>query len=278
MTNDYSTGPSNGPAGSPSPASAWRAGTLRARVAWFVVALACASATGSLGRWQLSRAHQKQANAALVAERGAQPELAPDALARDAAAGESQWQRRIALHGRWDAAHTVFLMNRTLEDGRAGFLVATPLLLPDGGAVIVQRGWVARDDFDPMRPPALATPAGEAVVRGRVAPWPSHWLEIGQVASGAVRQNIELAPLAAESGLRLRPVTIVEEADAGNAGDGLRRDWAPPAPGVSVATNYGYAVQWFAMSLGFLGLWVWLQFVRPRTLARRPSDADSSSS
>jgi surfeit locus 1 family protein len=233
-----------------------------------------ARATGSLARWQLSRASQKESNARLLAERGAQPELAPDALASDAAGGEAQWQRHIALQGRWDAAHTVFLMNRTLEDGRAGFLVTTPLVLKDGTAVIVQRGWVPRDDFDPMKPPAVAAPAGEVAVRGRVAPWPSHWFEVGHAASGPVRQNIEQSSLVAESGLRLRPVTIVEEANAGNAADGLRRDWAPPASGVSVATNYGYAAQWSAMSLGFLGLWVWVQFVRPRQLARRAAQAD----
>ena len=51
----------------------------------------------------------------------------------------------------------------------------------------------------------------------------------------------------------------------------MRRGWAPPE--VGVATNYGYAVQWFAMSVAFLGLWVWLQFVRPRWLAQAASDS-----
>jgi cytochrome oxidase assembly protein ShyY1 len=42
---------------------------------------------------------------------------------------------------------------------------------------------------------------------------------------------------------------------------------------VSVTTNYGYAVQWFAMSVAFLGLYVWLQFIRPRR--RVPADSES---
>jgi surfeit locus 1 family protein len=89
-----------------------------------------------------------------------------------------------------------------------------------------------------------------------------------------VRQNIELAALAAESGLALRPETVVEDATAANAQDGLRRDWPSPVGGVSVTTNYGYAVQWFAMSVAFLGLYVWLQFIRPR----KPIGAASESS
>ena len=277
MKNDYSTDPAAAPAGS-SPPVAGRAsrgaGSTRSRVVWFLVALGCALLTARFGVWQLSRAHTKLANAELVAARGALPPLAGDALARDGATGEGQWQRHIALTGEWDAAHTVFLMNRTMDE-RSGFYVMTPLRLPDGGAVVVQRGWVPRDDADPMKVPALPTPGGPVKVFGHAAPWPSHWIDIGHGAGGPVRQNLELAAFTAESGLALRPLTVAEDATADNAADGLRRDWPSGNGGVSVTTNYGYAVQWFAMSLAFLGLWVWLQFIRPRRLALAPSDSDS---
>lgn len=241
---------------------------------WFIVALGCALLTARFGVWQLSRAHAKLASQALIAERGAMPALPAAELARDAAVGERQWQRHIDVTGEWDAAHTVFLMNRTMDE-RSGFYVMTPLRLPDGGAVVVQRGWIARDDGDPMKAPPMPTPAAPVTLHGHVAPWPSHWIDIGHGAGGPVRQNLELAPFAAESGLALRPVTVVEDANADNANDGLRRDWPPPSAGVSIATHYGYAVQWFAMSLAFLGLYVWLQFIRPRKPARAQDGPDS---
>lgn len=241
---------------------------------WFIVALGCALLTARFGVWQLSRAHAKLASQALIAERGAMPALPAADLARDAAVGERQWQRHIDVTGEWDAAHTVFLMNRTMDE-RSGFYVMTPLRLRDGGAVVVQRGWIARDDADPMKAPPMPTPAGPVTLHGHVAPWPSHWIDIGHGAGGPVRQNLELAPFAAESGLALRPVTVVEDANADNANDGLRRDWPPPSAGVSIATHYGYAVQWFAMSLAFLGLYVWLQFIRPRKPARAQDGPDS---
>ena len=272
MTNDYSTDPATTPAG--SSAARRGAGSLRSRVVWFVVALACASLTARFGVWQLSRAHAKRASEALVAERGVMPALPAAELARDPATGERQWQRHIVLTGEWDAAHTVFLMNRTMDE-RSGFYVMTPLKLPDGGAVVVQRGWIARDDASPMKALPVATPAGPVTLHGHVAPWPAHWIEIGHGPGGAVRQNLEPASFAAESGLALRPVTVVEDAAADNAGDGLRRDWPSPVGGVSIATNYGYAVQWFGMSVAFLGLWVWMQFVRPRRQAREISDSPS---
>ena len=266
MKNDYSTDPAAASAGSspPEDVAPRGAGTTRSRIIWFFVAVACALLTARFGIWQLSRAHTKLANAALVAERSTQAPLAGSELARDPVAAEGQWQRHIALTGEWDTAHTVFLMNRTMDE-RSGFYVMTPLRLPDGGAVVVQRGWVPRDDADPLKVPPIPMPGGPVKVFGHAAPWPSHWIDIGHGAGGPVRQNLELAAFTAESGLALRPVTVIEDATADNAHDNMRRDW--PVPEIGVATNYGYAVQWFAMSIAFLGLYVWLQFIRPRKMA-----------
>jgi len=83
-------------------------------VVWFIVALGCALLTARFGVWQLSRAHAKLANEVLIAERGAMPALPAAELARDGAVGERQWQRHVDVTGEWDAAHTVFLMNRTM--------------------------------------------------------------------------------------------------------------------------------------------------------------------
>ena len=273
MKNDYSTDAAAASAGSspPEDVAPRGAGTTRSRVIWFFVAVACALLTARFGIWQLSRAHTKLANAALVAERSTQAPLAGSDLAHDPVTAEGQWQRHIALTGEWDTAHTVFLMNRTMDE-RSGFYVMTPLRLPDGGAVVVQRGWVPRDDADPLKVPPIPMPGGPVKVFGHAAPWPSHWIDIGHGAGGPVRQNLDQAPFAAESGQQLRPLTVVEDATAANVGDGMRRDWPSMTAGVSVTTNYGYAVQWFAMSVAFLGLYVWLQFIRPR----RKADPDSA--
>lgn len=278
MTNDYSTGPGAASAGSSSseasdaPARS-RAGSLRARVVWGAVTLLFATFTCMLGFWQLSRAHRKLSFEQQMAERGPMPPLTLEQLARDTATGDQQAQRRIVLSGQWDAAHTVYLMNRSMDE-RSGFYVTTPLRLPDGTAVVVQRGWIARDDANPTKAPPVATPSGPVTVSGHVAAWPSHWIDLGHMSSGAVRQNLELAPLTAESGLAIRPVTVAEDANAGNAADGLRRDWPAPSAGVSIATHYGYAFQWFAMAVTALVLYVFFQFIRPRRRASLPADSD----
>ena len=244
---------------------------------WFIVALGCALLTARFGVWQLSRAHTKIAYANTVAARLDMPAVPQDALAADAQSAEQQWYRQVVLSGEWVAERTVFLMNRTMDE-RSGFYVMTPMRLPDGSAVIVQRGWVPRDDANPMKPPAVETPRGTVTVTGRVAPWPSHWIDIGHGNGGPVRQNLELDAFKAESGLALRPITVAEAATGANAHDGMRRDWPATLGGVSVVTNYGYAVQWFAMSVAFLALYVWLQYIRPRRPpAASESDSDSDS-
>jgi surfeit locus 1 family protein len=261
MTDDYSTRAASG-----GTAPRARPGT-RALIAWFIVAACCSALTARLGAWQLSRAHQKLDAAALVAERSGLPALAAAELARDEPAARAQWERRITLRGQWVPDHTVFLANRTME-GQAGFFVVTPLRLPTGDAVVVQRGWVPLERGDPWRAPALPPPpAGDVEVAGHVAPWPSHWIELGQQHAGAIRQNLDRAAFAGEAGSALRPLTVIEDATAANAGDGLGRRWTPPA--VNVTVNYGYAAQWFAMSVGFLVLYAWLAFFRHR----KPDDA-----
>ncbi|MDP1901647.1 MAG: SURF1 family protein [Rubrivivax sp.] len=226
-----------------------------------VAAVATAALTARAGLWQLDRAAQKnRLQAALTAQR-ALPALAVQDLAADAAAAAAQLQRSVVLEGRWLAAQTVYLDNRTMN-GRAGFFAVTPLWLGDGSAVLVQRGWLPRDPVDRTRIVAPPPPEGPVRLLGRIAPEPSRLYEFAAAASGPIRQNLDLQGFALETGLRLRPLTVVQEDGAGAAQDGLLRQW--PAPAADVHKHYGYAFQWFAMSALVIGLYVWFQLIRPR--------------
>lgn len=230
-----------------------------------VAAVAAAAVTARLGVWQLSRAAEKEALQASLDSRGAAPPLAAAELARNAAGAAAQHHRRISLQGRWVGGRTVYLDNRPM-DGRAGFYVLTPLALPDGDAVLVQRGWVPRDAADRSRVPEVATPEGPISVEGRIAPPPSRLFELGAEGQGAIRQNLDLDAFGRETGLRLRPLSVQQTDAAGAPVDGLLRRW--PAPAVDVHKHYGYAFQWFALASLITGLYVWFQLVRPR-LRRR---------
>ena len=225
--------------------------------------------TANLGAWQLRRAASKIALQEALDSRGELPALGAADLATTAAEAAGQHYRRIRVRGRWDAVHTVYLENRQMN-ARVGFYVVTPLRLSTRSeAVLVQRGWVPRNLLDRTALPPIQTPTDEVEVAGRIAPPPSRLFEFAPSPATAIRQNIDLAALGAETGLPLLPMSI-QQLDplppSTAAADGLLRQW--PRPAVDVQMHYGYAFQWFALSALIAGLHVWFRLVRPRL--RRP--------
>lgn len=224
---------------------------------WLLLAAALlgAALTARLGVWQLDRAQQKLALQAAIEAEAARPPLG------NADLSGTPLHRRVTLRGTWVAERTVWLDNRPM-DGRAGFYVVTPLRLAGRSeAILVQRGWAPRSQADLRQLPPLATPAGEVEITGRLAATPSRLYELGEGSTGAIRQNLDPAAFAVESGLALLPLTVVQTAPTG-ADDGLLRHW--PAPDLGLHKHYGYAFQWFALCALIIGLYVWFQLLRPR--------------
>jgi surfeit locus 1 family protein len=234
-----------------------------------LAALALAAATGRLGLWQLDRAAQKTALQAAIDSRALLPPLTLTELALVPATALEQVHRRITLNGEWVTAATIYLDNRQMN-GRPGFFVITPLRLGDGSAVLVQRGWQPRAFTDRARVVAPPTPSGPVTVAGRISAGPARLYEFDAAASGAIRQNLDVGAFAIETGLRLRPLTVLQLDDGVDtaAADGLQRDWPHAVAGVQ--KHYGYAFQWFALCALTIGLYVWFQIIQPR---RRKSSA-----
>jgi surfeit locus 1 family protein len=229
------------------------------RIVIAVAALAVVLATARLGWWQLDRAAQKQALQAAMDQRAkAEPLRGVAMLPATPTDVAAQLHRPAVLDGRWSSLHTVWLDNRQMN-GRPGFFVLTPLLLDDGSAVLVQRGWQPRNFQDRNAVTPAPTPETSVSVEGRVLGNPARLYEFAGSASGAIRQNLDLAAYAAETRLRLRPFTLLQTS-ASN--DGLQRDW--PAPATGVAKHHGYAFQWFGLSALTVILYVWFQLIQPR--------------
>ena len=217
--------------------------------------------TANLGAWQLRRADQKLSRQAALDQQAKLPELSESTLARTEDEAAAQHHRRVRLRGQWLHQFTVYLDNRQMN-GVPGFFVVTPLQPADSAqAVLVQRGWVPRNWQNRTQLPTLAAPGGEVEVAGHIAPPPARLYEFPGAASGVIRQNLELSAYMRETGLRLAPLSVLQEPASG-VNDGLLRQWAQPALGVN--THYGYAFQWFALSALMAGLYVWFQLVRPR--------------
>jgi surfeit locus 1 family protein len=233
---------------------------VRAAVTLFAT-LAGILLAARLGIWQLDRADQKIALQSSLAARSREPVLDGSSLARSPLAAEAQHHRRVSLRGRWLAERTVFLDNRQM-DGKVGFFVVTPLALtPGSGVVLVQRGWAPRNFTSRSELPPVSTPEGSVVVDGIVAPAPSRLFEFADAASGPIRQNLDIASFALDTGLDLLPLSVLQVDAPGSTADGLLRHW--PAPAADVQKHYGYAFQWFALAAGIGFLYVWHRFIRP---------------
>ncbi|MDB5894545.1 MAG: transrane cytochrome oxidase [Rhodoferax sp.] len=226
------------------------------------------AATVSLGRWQLSRAAQKEALQADIDTQNRRPAIDLTAVSRPAEL-PGLVHRQAVVRGRWLADRTVFLDNRQMH-GQQGFYVVTPLQLPGRADVLlVQRGWVPRNFVDRTALPVVVSPPGEVEVRGRIAPPPGKLYEFKGGQGGAIRQNLDLAAFAAETGLPLWPVSLLQTGKDAQQEGGLLRDW--PAADTGVEKHYGYAFQWFGLAALIATLYVWFQIVRRYLVPRRRS-------
>ena len=221
--------------------------------------------TASLGRWQLGRAAEKEALQARMEASGGLHRLDTAGLlaARDPLALAHQ---PALLRGQWLADQTVYLDNRQMHD-RVGFFAVTPLRLEGSDQLIlVQRGWVGRNFEAREKVPAITTPPGSVTIEGRIAPQPGKLFELGTPSVTAIRQNINLQQMHAQTLAPLMPVILVQ---TGPASEGLLRDW--PAVNLGVEKNYGYALQWFGMAVLMSLLYLWYQILKPRS--RHPKDS-----
>jgi cytochrome oxidase assembly protein ShyY1 len=230
----------------------------------------------SLGRWQLSRAQERQDIAALI-EKGRKGE--PVDLNAKPTAEQLQAWRPAEVEGIWQPQFNLLLDNRNL-DGKPGLWLATPLLLADGSAVLTLRGWFARP-IGAKAAPVIPTGAGLQKIKGELAlrvprlfelwgardqseshlpvEWPARATQnqsnmLNQDMNNLPRlQNIDLDELSKRLGLKFLPVVLMQK-DENN--DGLKRVW--PEPSVDSDKNMGYALQWFGFAA--IAAIAWLGF------------------
>ncbi|HUP30428.1 MAG TPA: SURF1 family protein [Usitatibacter sp.] len=208
----------------------------------------------SLGRWQVNRAAEKQERQALLDARIA---AAPLDLTGAVDSAEPLLFHRVRAKGEWLADRQVYVDNQ-IRDGRAGFGVVTPLRLAGGEAVLVNRGWVARDASYPKAPPVPAPP-GPVQVSGLATLPPARYLEFSHdTVTGNVWQNLSIDRFRAHTGLAVLPVVILDDHPA----PGLKPMRERPDAGV--AKHQEYALTWFALAATVLALWVALNLRRER--------------
>lgn len=195
-----------------------------------VVMIVCAL----LSQWQWDRAEQR-------AEANDRIEAATDPADLDTVlpAGaeldeESRWTL-VEATGTYDPAGEIVLRAQT-NNGANGYEIVTPLILADGTALLVDRGFVAAETSGglPEYPPA---PSGEVTVTGRVFESEPAGGSVTREDGRIEARRLDLDRLGGELDYGLRGAWIaLTEPD-----EGLQ---ALEAPSFRAWQNYSYAVQW----------------------------------
>lgn len=227
--------------------------------------LVAATACVLLGNWQRGRYELRHAvNAKIDAAATAaavplgQVLPAPGTAAGTAGAppsADAAW-RRVSATGRYDTANIVLVRGRTV-DNQLGFEIVTPLVLDDGAALLVDRGWVpsvAGGAYaQPVVPPA---PSGPVTVEGMLRLSEGKGDAVTRAADGKLEtRRIAVGHIAAQLPYPVYGGFVAVDKQTPAADPTFvplpvdhQNDWL----------NFGYTIQWWIFAAMGLAGYVWL--------------------
>jgi surfeit locus 1 family protein len=225
-----------------------------------VLVLVMAFTCVQLGLWQLSRRDEKRDRIDLVRDAQERPAVPVESLLspddpRTGPGADAVAFRTVTATGTFDLDHEVLVRNRPL-DGVNGNDVVTPLVLADGTAVLVTRGWVPFDVPADRPLPGAEPPTGEVTVtgvlqrtetRGGLAPQDAPDGDLGTVG------HLDVGAVADALPYPVLPLTVLlagqDPAQPGRYPAVVEPDEPGQGPHLS------YAIQWFTFATLALVIW-----------------------
>jgi cytochrome oxidase assembly protein ShyY1 len=202
------------------------------------------------GFWQLSRLQEKKDRNALVRDRQDEPRApVTDIVGADdpVDVGADVRFREASATGVYDEDAQVLVRNRSF-DGAPGSWVLTPLVLADGTAVVVNRGWVPVTGEQVLSPVARP-PGGEVQVEGLLEQSQSRGSFGPTDPSGEVLDTlsrVDLERYQEQVDEDLFPVWLQLETQDPRQG-GQPTPVEPPE--LDEGPHLSYAIQWFTFTL-----------------------------
>ncbi|MFO7706316.1 MAG: SURF1 family protein [Halopseudomonas sp.] len=206
-----------------------------------------------LGFWQLERADEKrQMQAHMDANRSAVAET----LAQLQQQADPSW-RPVYLQGQFDPER-IWLLDNRIRGGQAGVEVLQVFDDQASGlSLIVNRGWIAWPDR--RQRPVLTTPEQSVQLDAEALPGAEHGFTLGQSSGTSgwpkLISRLDLASMSAEV---QRPLVGWTARLKTGSQAAFTLDW-PPLP-MTASKHIAYAVQWFALAIALLALFIWAGF------------------
>ena len=160
-----------------------------------------------LGKWQLSRADEKNARHELLELYAKQPAVTlPNTLIRL----EDFQYREVEVQGEFISEHTIYLDNKT-HQGRAGYHVITPLkVLNSELLVVINRGWIATGN-DRSVLPYVSEIDGVVKISGLVVAPELRTLNLSEmVTAGKVWDKFNLQRYQEVTGKVIQPLMVLQ--------------------------------------------------------------------
>ena len=224
----------------------------------FIVLIVCVPVFIKLGLWQYNKAKLKQ-----DIQTSYNASLDYDALSLPAKLENlDEWKyKKIKITGHYETKYQILLDNQ-VEDSRAGFHVVTPLKIEGrNDYVLVNRGWVVGKATHTDLP-AIITPAEKVEVIGLV------WVPSKKIFTlesvheksrwNQVWQHMDLERY--QNNVPINVLPIVIKLDSHSQAGGFVRNWQLPAQ--KIATNMGYAYQWFGFAVASLLIFLYTSITR----------------
>ncbi|UQX00557.1 SURF1 family protein [Streptomyces sp. RerS4] len=222
-----------------------------------LVALVLIPVMIQLGFWQFHRHEHRVAQNELIAKNlSAKPVPVTEVTSPGHTVPRNDYWRAVTATGTYDSAHEVVVRMRTSHADRVGFHVLTPLLLADGRAVLVNRGWVPGGDDPRAYPPVPAAPSGEVTVTGRLKADETSGGSGIKDRKGLPDRQVMLINSEQQAAALGRPVLGGYLELSGPApGDGTPEPVAEPDHD-SIGAHMAYAIQWWLFASAVPVGWV----------------------
>ena len=217
-------------------------------IAYGLLAVLVAAGLAMLGIWQLDR---EQSKLLLLAGIDRALESAPSALTIAEADPSGARFHSVIVSGRFDSARQILLDNQ-LREGRPGVRAYVPLLIEDGRAMLVDRGWLAWPDRAQAPPQAQLT-AEPVQLEGILLDPPGAGFKLADTtATGWPFLTTRIDRVEIEDRLGMPLLEWVLEDRRADRASSIRAGMLPPE------RHRGYAVQWFGLSIAVITIYLTL--------------------
>ncbi len=227
-----------------------------------VLTIICIPLFIKFGLWQYHKAQQKQVIQAAYNQAKVDESLKFPIDTDNHVLDVDSWNyKKVTVTGVYETKYQ-FLLDNQVEDARVGYHVITPLKIDHSSQyVLINRGWILGKDTH-TELPTFNTPAGEQTITGQV--WvPSKKIftledKTMNLTNGhvfpAVWQNMDMDKYKHSVSFVVSELAIKldQTSDAG----GFVRNWQVPVE--RIATNIGYAYQWFGFALATLLIYIYM--------------------